>query len=72
VGTQVGLLKLNPYNGEIIGEVPNLPSGRILALSPNTGNKVWVGTSEGLAWVSMTTGRAAPHGAFVSPVGVRR
>jgi ligand-binding sensor domain-containing protein len=48
-------------------EIPGLPSSRILELSPDTGNKVWVGTSEGLGWVSLTTGVARSLEAFGRP-----
>jgi ligand-binding sensor domain-containing protein len=65
VGTDNGLLQINPYNGAVLGQVFNLPSNAILSLSPDTGNKVWVGTKEGLAWISLTTGQARPHLAFV-------
>jgi ligand-binding sensor domain-containing protein len=58
------LLKLKPDSGAVLGEVPDLPSSRVLVLSPDTGNKLWVGTTEGLAWVSQTTGQVRPHLAF--------
>jgi ligand-binding sensor domain-containing protein len=68
VGTTQGLFKLNPLNGQLLGQVPNLPSSRILSIAPDTGHKVWVGTSEGLGWVSQTTGEGNAHLGFVSPV----
>ncbi len=71
VGTRDGLLKLNPYNGAVVGRVPNLPSEHVLSISPDTGNKIWVGTTEGLAWVSTMTGRGTPHGSIVSAVGAQ-
>ncbi|PSN79114.1 transcriptional regulator, partial [filamentous cyanobacterium CCP4] len=57
-------------SGELLGQVPSLPSGDILALSPNPGNKIWAGTSEGLGWVSLTTGEGNPHWGLVSPTVV--
>jgi ligand-binding sensor domain-containing protein len=68
VGTDNGLLKLKADSGEVLGQVANLPSSNILSLSPDTGNKLWVGTKEGLAWVSLTTGLARPHYAFVRSI----
>jgi ligand-binding sensor domain-containing protein len=65
VGTDNGLLKLKPENGAVLGQIPDLPSSSILSLSPDTGNKLWVGTKEGLVWVSLTTGQVRPHFAFV-------
>ncbi|NEO23349.1 MAG: transcriptional regulator, partial [Moorea sp. SIO4A5] len=55
-------------SGEVLAKLGKLPSSRILALAPNTGNKLWIGTSEGLAWVSMTTGRIEPHLGFVREI----
>lgn len=66
VGTTTGLLRVNPFNGATGGEIPNLPSGRILSLSPDTGGKLWVGTSEGLGWVNTTTFKGYPHNTFQS------
>jgi ligand-binding sensor domain-containing protein len=59
------LLKLKADSGAVLGQIPNLPSSSVLSLSPDTGNKLWVGTTEGLAWVSLTTGQVRPHFAFV-------
>ena len=58
VGTDQGLVRLNPYNGAVLGQIAGLPSSRVLALSVDTGNKLWVGTTEGLAWVSMSDYRS--------------
>jgi ligand-binding sensor domain-containing protein len=41
-----------------VGQIAGLPSSRVLALSADTGNKVWVGTTEGLAWVSLNDYRS--------------
>lgn len=68
VGTTTGLLRVNPFNGAMGGEIPNLPGGRIFSLAPDTGGKLWVGTSEGLAWVNMQTFKGHPHQTF-RPVG---
>ncbi|HEY9704853.1 MAG TPA: transcriptional regulator, partial [Allocoleopsis sp.] len=68
VGTENGLLKLNPYNGAVLGRVNNLPSDKIMSLSADTGDKLWVGTSEGLAWVSLKTGLARPHFDFIKNI----
>jgi ligand-binding sensor domain-containing protein len=67
VGTEAGLVTLNPYNGEVFGEVLGLPGRQTLAISPETGNKVWVGTREGLGWVSTSTGRGVPHVGYSNP-----
>jgi ligand-binding sensor domain-containing protein len=64
VGTTTGLLRINPYNGASGGEIPNLPSSRILAIAPDTGGKVWVGTSEGLGWVNTKTFQGFAHQTF--------
>ncbi|HIK43910.1 MAG TPA: transcriptional regulator, partial [Leptolyngbyaceae cyanobacterium M65_K2018_010] len=44
-----------------------LPSSQILALSPNTGNKIWVGTGEGLGWVNLLTGAGNRLSSLVNP-----
>jgi len=64
VGTTTGLLRVNPFNGATGGEIPNLPSGRILSLAPDTGGKLWVGTNEGLAWVNTQTFKGHLHQTF--------
>jgi ligand-binding sensor domain-containing protein len=64
VGTTTGLLRINPYNGVSGGEIPNLPSSRILAIAPDTGGKLWVGTSEGLGWVNTKTFQGHTHQTF--------
>jgi ligand-binding sensor domain-containing protein len=51
----------------VFGRVLGLPGQEIMAIAPNVGNKTWVGTGEGLAWVSSSTGRALPHGIYVNP-----
>lgn len=66
VGTTTGLLRVNPFNGATGGEIPNLPSSRVLTLAPEAGGKLWVGTSEGLAWVNTTTFKGYPHQTFRS------
>ncbi len=65
VGTMNGLLRLNPVNGQVEGRIAtNLPSSHIVALFPDAGGKLWVGTSQGLAWVSMQTFRTGIHNTF--------
>jgi ligand-binding sensor domain-containing protein len=64
VGTNNGLLRLNPNTGAVLDEVAGLPSSRVLALAPDIGNKLWIGTSEGLAWLMPKLGTAKPHLAF--------
>ena len=66
MGTESGLFKLNPYNGAIVSRVPNLPSGNVLSIATDVSDKLWVGTTEGLAWVSLTTGRAVAHREFTN------
>jgi ligand-binding sensor domain-containing protein len=67
VGTLNGLFRVNPVNGAIDGQiVANLPSIRVLSLSVGTAGKLWVGTSEGLAWVSMQTFHTGIHQTFTS------
>ncbi|MEO0686929.1 MAG: two-component regulator propeller domain-containing protein, partial [Cyanobacteria bacterium J06649_11] len=68
VGTDNGLLRLNPYNGAVLDRVAGLPSSRIISIAPDVGNKLWVGTSEGLAWLMPTMERAQPHLAFTRAV----
>ena len=68
VGTTTGLLRVNPFNGAVGGEIPYLPSSRILSVAPDTGGKLWVGTTEGLGWVNTTTFRGHPHQTFL-PAG---
>ena len=65
VGTNEGLLKIDSYSGAMLTQVPNLPSQRILSLSPNTAHKLWIGTREGLAWLSLSTGLVRTHEGFV-------
>jgi ligand-binding sensor domain-containing protein len=67
VGTDQGLFLINPFNGAIKEQITDLPSGNILSLSANTGNKLWVGTSEGLAWVSRNRNEARSHWTFTRP-----
>lgn len=65
VGTATnGLVRVNPFNGAIDGEIARLPSRRVYALATDVGNKLWVGTSEGLAWVSLTTYQVGTHNTF--------
>ncbi len=67
VGTLNGLFRVNPVSGAIDGQIAaNLPSIRVLSLSVGTAGKLWVGTSEGLAWVSMQTFRTGIHQTFTS------
>ncbi|WP_421657718.1 ligand-binding sensor domain-containing protein [Leptothermofonsia sp. ETS-13] len=65
VGTVNGLLRLNPTSGQVDGRIAtNLPSSHIVALFPDVGGKLWVGTSQGLAWVSMQTFQTGIHNTF--------
>jgi ligand-binding sensor domain-containing protein len=66
-GTDSGLYVINRYNGAVVNEIPGLPSGHVLDISTNTGNKAWIGTDEGLAWVSLNSGRARPHRGLSRP-----
>jgi len=67
VGTSEGLFHLKSDSGEVLGQVPLLPSSQILAVAPGVGNKVWVGTSEGLGWVSQMTGQGNAHRGLGNP-----
>ncbi|MBL1173493.1 ligand-binding sensor domain-containing protein [Pantanalinema sp. GBBB05] len=64
VGTGNGLVRVNPANGAVEGEISNLPSAQIFSLAADTGNKLWVGTGQGLAWVSMSTYQIGVHNTF--------
>ena len=66
-GTDRGLIRLKADSGLLLGQVGQLPSQQVLAIAPDVGNKLWVGTYQGLAWVSLTTGLTRPHYGFVEP-----
>jgi len=61
VGSDSGVFLLNPYNGAIEDQILDLPSSDVMALAPNTGNKLWIGTREGLAWVGWGRNQARSH-----------
>jgi ligand-binding sensor domain-containing protein len=60
-GTPNALLEVDPKTGQVLRSVTQLRGRNVLSVQFD---KVWVGTSEGLGWVSLTTGEAKPHLAF--------